>query len=61
MEIQGFPDYLIYPNGLVWSKISNKYISINTMKRRSHNYLYVNIGTKGNRQKKLIHRLKFSL
>ena len=26
MEINGFPDYIIYPNGLVWSKKSNKFI-----------------------------------
>ena len=28
MEIQGFPSYLIYPDGRVWSKKSNKFLKL---------------------------------
>ena len=28
MEIEGFPDYLIYPDGRVWGKKSNKFLKL---------------------------------
>jgi len=55
MEIQGFSDYLIYPDGRVFSKKSNKY-----MKTRKNNSGYHLVDLYYDIQKKnshLIHRL----
>jgi len=55
MEIQDFPNYLIYPDGRVWSKKSNKYLK---SRKNNNGYditdLYYDIGKKTTF---LIHRL----
>ena len=53
MEIQGFPDYVIYPDGRVWSNKSNKFM---TPCIRS-GYLYVPLRNNGRVKNKLVHRL----
>jgi len=51
MEIQGFENYLIYPDGRVWSKIGKgRFLKTDVRK----GYLYVSLGINN---KKLIHRL----
>ena len=54
MEIQGFPDYLIYDDGRVWSNISNKFLSGG---KNTKGYLLVGLINGGKRINKLIHRL----
>ena len=51
MEIEGFPDYLIYPDGRVWSKRRNIF-----MKGQQHKLGYMLISLNGGKTK-LIHRL----
>jgi len=56
MEIQGFPNYLIYPDGRVFSKKRNKYLK--ARKNQKTEYMYVDLYY--DVQKKtthLIHRL----
>jgi hypothetical protein len=54
MEIEGFPNYLIYEDGRVWSKITNKYL-----KNCLNNDGYYRVGLFNNKKKKFysIHRL----
>ena len=54
MEIQGFPNYLIYEDGRVFSKKSNKF-----MKEQTHRlgYKYYYIYKDGKRKKFYTHRL----
>ena len=53
MEIQGFSNYLIYPDGRVFSKRRNKFMKIKTTKNG-----YKRIGLRNNNQYfKLVHRL----
>ena len=51
MEVQGFPDYLIYPDGRVLSKKSNKFMK--QSKKRNNYYCIKLYG----HQEKLIHKL----
>ena len=53
MEIHGFPDYLIYPDGRVWSKKRN--IFLKECERKNH---YSNVKIYNGKQKTfMIHRL----
>ena len=54
MEINGYPNYLIYPSGKVWSKVSKRYLTIS---ESDTGYMRVSVW-KDNKQKTLkIHRL----
>lgn len=54
MAIDGFPEYLIYSDGRVFSKHSNKFLNPNANKR---GYLSVELWSDGRRKRELIHRL----
>ena len=53
MEVQGFPNYLIYPDGRVWSKNSNKFMKYS----KTGGYLFISLRNGGKRITKYIHRL----
>jgi len=46
MEIINYPDYLIYPNGKVFSKKTNKYLNVDNSGRYHRVWLYNNDGKK---------------
>ena len=54
MEIEGYPNYLIYEDGKVFSKYKNKFLnpSIN-----SHGYYTIDLRENGKQKTHLIHRL----
>jgi len=52
MEINGYPDYLIYEDGRIWSKKSDKYLKPQLY---GNGYYYISLGKKKNRHS--IHRL----
>ena len=52
-EIQGYNNYLIYPDGRVWSKLTNKFLKPG----KAHGYLHVNLYKDGEPKKCRIHRL----
>jgi len=54
MEINGYPDYLIYEDGRVFSKKSMKYLKPIT---DIHRYLKVNLYNQGKKKEHKIHRL----
>jgi len=55
MEVQGFPDYLIYPDGKVFSKKRNKFLK---HKKTNGGYLFVSLSNRGEKPiPKRIHRL----
>jgi len=56
MEIEGFENYLIYPDGKVWSKCTQKYLK---QKINSRGYYHVMLykGSRKTRKTKVIHRL----
>ena len=54
MEIQGYPDYLIYPDGRVWSNKSNKFMK---QTLQPLGYYVVQLRTGGKGYCKRIHRL----
>jgi len=54
MEIQGFPNYLIYEDGRVWSKNSGRFLKYGT---DTHNYHMVILRHNGKSHNKKIHRL----
>ena len=54
MEIQGFENYLIYPDGRVYSNKTNKFLK--PMKNK-HQYLHVNLRQDDKRKMYKIHRL----
>ena len=54
MEVKGYPNYLIYPDGRVYSKNKKKYVSVND---NGNGYLQVNLSKDGNKKTHLIHRL----
>ena len=57
MEIEGHPNYLIYPDGRVWSKKTNKYLKPRKVGKRNKQY-YAVTSCKGVIKKNLrIHRL----
>lgn len=51
MEIEGYPDYLIYPDGKVWSKKSNRYLS------QKDTGLYDRVTLRSPEKRLLVHRL----
>ena len=53
MEVQGYPDYLIYNDGRVWSKKSNIFLK----ETQRGNYLCVNLWNNGKQKTPDIHRL----
>jgi hypothetical protein len=53
MEVKGYPNYLIYLNGKVWSKKSKIYLS----PRLHKGYLQVDLWKDGNKKTHSIHRL----
>ena len=53
MEIEGYPNYLIYPNGDVWNKNSNKFMKPSIIL----GYLSLALTNNGKRQHIYIHRL----
>jgi hypothetical protein len=53
MEVVGYPDYLIYKDGRVWSKKSNKFLK----QKKDKYYRLGIININGERKFKLIHRL----
>ena len=55
MEIQGYENYLIYPDGRVWSKKSDRYLKQHFYK--NHEYLYVALCENNKIKKFKIHRL----
>ena len=54
MDIQGFPNYKIFPDGRVWSNISNKYLK--HIQGKSP-YKFVILIKDGKRNNRMIHRL----
>jgi len=54
MEVKGFPNYLIYPDGRVFSKKSNKYLK--QLKGKSP-YMFYILSGENNRKNYMIHRL----
>ena len=54
MEVQGFPNYLIYPDGRVWSKGSKKYIKYSDNKS---GYYYVHLYKDKKPKSFRVHRL----
>jgi hypothetical protein len=54
MEIKGYSNYLIYPDGRVWSKNSNKFLKPGTDKS---GYLLVSLSKDGKPKSCSIHRL----
>jgi hypothetical protein len=55
MEINGHPNYLIYPSGKVYSKYVKRYLS--PYKNKRTGYLYVTLCKDGKEKKHNIHRL----
>ena len=55
MEIVGFENYLVYPDGRVFSKKSNKFLK--PMENKYHVYLQVNLRQDGKRKMAKVHRL----
>jgi len=54
MEIEGYPNYLIYPDGRVWSKYKKNYLKF----EYNHNqYLRTTLYNNNNRKKYFVHRL----
>ena len=53
MEVQGFPNYFIYPDGRVWSKRSNKFMKYNN----TRGYLFIGLRNGEKQITKYIHRL----
>jgi len=53
MEVQGFPNYLIYPDGRVQNKKTGRILKIN----KHQGYLYLNIWKNNKSYTKYIHRL----
>jgi len=54
MEIEGFPNYLIYPDGRVWSKYKKNYLKF----EYNHNqYIRTTLYNNNNRKKYFVHRL----
>lgn len=59
MEIQGYPNYLIYPDGRVWSK-GSKYKKQQFLKEyinQDNSYKYVGLVSEGKQKQVAIHRL----
>ncbi len=54
MEINNYTEYLIYEDGRVWSKKSNKFLKPGT---NSRGYKHINLYKEGKRTNPLIHRL----
>jgi hypothetical protein len=54
MEVRGYPNYLIYPDGRVYSKVSKIYLSACP---NGDGYLRVGLSKDGNRKDHTIHRL----
>ena len=54
MEIKDYPNYLIYPDGKVFSKKRNKYLSDNPNK---NGYVYADLRDNGKKQMARVHRL----
>jgi hypothetical protein len=54
MDINGYENYLIYPSGKVWSKVSKRYLS---PVLNDGGYLYVDLSKDGIPKKHTIHRL----
>jgi len=54
MEIVGYENYLIYPDGKVYSKVSKRYLSSHP---EGGGYLHVNLSKDGNKKNYKIHRL----
>ena len=52
MEIEGFPNYLIYPDGRVWSKTSGRYL-----KQINDTYIRIGLTKDKKRYQKQLHRL----
>ena len=53
MEIEGFPNYLVYEDGKIWSKKSKKYLKPGISK----GYYVVCLHNKGKKHMKKVHRL----
>ena len=54
MEIQGYPNYLIYPDGRVWSKKRKIFLKPG---KQTKGYLHVNLSNHGKMKLHRIHRL----
>ena len=54
MEIQDYPDYLIYDDGLLFSEKNNKFLKPG---KNNSGYEHVNLSKNGKRKDFLIHRL----
>ena len=54
MEINGYPNYLIYEDGRIWSKITNKYLKPHLIKDA---YLMVTLSNNKGQKSFRIHRL----
>ncbi len=54
MEIKDYPNYLIYPNGRVFTKKHNRYLSDNP---NQNGYVYADLRNKGKKKNWRVHRL----
>ena len=54
MEVQDYPNYLIYQDGRIWSNKTNRFLKPG---KNTCGYLYVNLCKKGKAKHFLIHRL----
>jgi len=54
MEVQGFPNYLIYQDGRVFSKNKNRFL---VLSNNTYGYLYVKLYKNGKKTHSFIHRL----
>tara|TARA_R110000822_G_scaffold251423_1_gene378276 strand:+ start:226 stop:672 length:447 start_codon:yes stop_codon:yes gene_type:complete len=54
MEVVGYPNYLIYEDGRVWSKYKNSFMKLSPTKL---GYKQIGISNNGNQDFKLVHRL----
>jgi hypothetical protein len=55
MEVRGYPNYLIYPDGRVWSKKTKLFLKASD--NSSGGYLQVGLSKDGNQKSHKIHRL----
>ena len=53
-EIIGFPNYNIYNDGRIWSKVSNRFLSTNV---HDNGYIYVDLCKDGKKYSKRLHIL----
>lgn len=53
-EIIGFPNYIIYSDGRIWSKVSNRFLATNV---HNNGYIYVDLCKDGKKYSKRLHIL----